>query len=37
LINALADTSLCGHGRGLAEFARAIERHYPQELERCFT
>ena len=37
LIDALADTSLCGHGRDLAEFARAVERHYPQELERCFT
>lgn len=36
LINALAETSLCGHGRGLAEFARAIERHYPRELASCF-
>jgi formate dehydrogenase iron-sulfur subunit len=36
LIAALADGSLCGHGRGLAEFALAIERHYPQELATCF-
>lgn len=37
LIDALARTSLCGHGRGLAEFAQAISRHYPEELARCFT
>ena len=36
LVDALAATSLCGHGRGLAEFAWAIERHYPQELAKCF-
>jgi len=36
LIEALDATSLCGHGRGLAEFARAIARHYPQELATCF-
>lgn len=36
LVDALAATSLCGHGRGLAEFARAIERHYPEELAACF-
>lgn len=36
LVEALAATSLCGHGRGLAEFARAIERHYPEELDKCF-
>ncbi len=36
LVDTLAATSLCGHGRGLAEFARAIERHYPQELAKCF-
>ncbi len=36
LVEALAATSLCGHGRGLAEFARAIERHYPRELAKCF-
>jgi formate dehydrogenase iron-sulfur subunit len=35
MIRALAETSLCGHGRGLAEFARSIERHYPQELAAC--
>lgn len=37
LIDALAATSLCGHGRGLAEFAQAIERHYAKELAQCFT
>lgn len=37
LIDALAQTSLCGHGRGLAEFAQAIERHYPEELAACWT
>lgn len=36
LIDALEATSLCGHGRGLAEFARAIERHYAEELAQCF-
>ena len=36
LIDALANSSLCGHGRGLAEFALAIERHYPEELATCF-
>ena len=33
---ALALTSLCGHGSGLAEFARSVFRHYPEELESCF-
>lgn len=37
LVDALAASSLCGHGRGLAEFAHAIERHYPEELSACFT
>jgi formate dehydrogenase iron-sulfur subunit len=36
LIDALAATSLCGHGRGLAEFAQAIERHFGEELRQCF-
>lgn len=36
LVEALAVTSLCGHGRGLAEFAHAIARHYPEELAQCF-
>lgn len=36
LIEALAVGSLCGHGRGLAEFAHAIARHYPEELATCF-
>jgi formate dehydrogenase iron-sulfur subunit len=36
VIHALAQASLCGHGRGLAEFARSIERYYPEELAACF-
>ncbi|MCS6520941.1 NADH-ubiquinone oxidoreductase-F iron-sulfur binding region domain-containing protein, partial [Burkholderia thailandensis] len=28
IVNALAATSLCGHGRGLAEFAQSVKRHY---------
>jgi formate dehydrogenase iron-sulfur subunit len=34
LVAALEQTSLCGHGRGLAEFARSIERHFFAELVR---
>lgn len=37
LIEALAQTSLCGHGRGLAEFAHSIARHYPKELSACLS
>jgi len=33
---ALALTSLCGHGSGLAEFARSISRYYPEQLRSCF-
>ena len=36
LVQALGETSLCGHGRGLAEFARSIEQHYARELAGCF-
>lgn len=36
LIDALAATSLCGHGRGLAEFARSIQHHFGGEIEACF-
>lgn len=36
LIEALAATSLCGHGRGLAEFARSVQRHYRAELQAWF-
>lgn len=35
LLAALQQTSLCGHGSSLAEFARAIERHYPEQLAAC--
>lgn len=37
LVTALANASLCGHGRGLAEFAQSIQRHYHAELQTCFT
>jgi formate dehydrogenase iron-sulfur subunit len=36
LVDGLAQTSLCGHGRGMAEFAHSIERHYAEELAACF-
>lgn len=33
---ALMATSLCGHGTGMAEFARSASRYYPTEVEACF-
>lgn len=33
LIEALAATSLCGHGRGIAEFALSVHRHFREELK----
>jgi len=36
LTTALALTSLCGHGSGLAEFATSVLRYYPEELQSCF-
>ena len=36
LITTLADTSLCGHGSGLGEFAASIERYYAKDVDRCF-
>jgi NADH:ubiquinone oxidoreductase subunit F (NADH-binding) len=36
LTTALALTSLCGHGSGLADFARSVLRHYQEELHSCF-
>lgn len=35
LIDALADGSLCGHGRGIAEFAHAVQTHFGRELRAC--
>lgn len=35
LVAALEAASLCGHGRGLAEFARSLERHFAEELRAC--
>jgi NADH:ubiquinone oxidoreductase subunit F (NADH-binding) len=32
LVTALAATSLCGHGTGLAAFARSVDLHFPTEL-----
>lgn len=36
IISALKQTSLCGHGIGLAEFAESVVRYYGKELEPCF-
>lgn len=36
LIEALAQTSLCGHGRGLAEFAQSLQHHFHEELQACW-
>jgi formate dehydrogenase iron-sulfur subunit len=36
VVSALAMTSLCGLGTGLAEFAQSALRHYAEELEPCF-
>jgi formate dehydrogenase iron-sulfur subunit len=35
IVAALAATSLCGHGTGLAAFARSIMTHYGAEFDRC--
>jgi formate dehydrogenase iron-sulfur subunit len=35
LVAALALSSLCGHGSGLAEFAQSVARYYPEELAAC--
>jgi NADH:ubiquinone oxidoreductase subunit F (NADH-binding) len=35
LVEAMAATSLCGHGTGLAAFARSLARHHPEEVARC--
>jgi len=36
-VDALGSASLCGHGTGLAAFARSVAAHYPEELGPCFT
>lgn len=36
IVEALAQTSFCGHGRGLAEFARSAIHYYGEELATCF-
>lgn len=35
LVDALVLTSLCGHGEGLGKFARAMLRHFPEEVAEC--
>jgi formate dehydrogenase iron-sulfur subunit len=35
IVDALAATSLCGHGTGLAEFAASVLAHYREELAAC--
>jgi NADH:ubiquinone oxidoreductase subunit F (NADH-binding) len=35
IVDVLAATSLCGHGTGIAAFARSLARHHPTELARC--
>lgn len=35
IIFSLGETASCGHGRGLADFARSIDRHFHKELESC--
>jgi NADH:ubiquinone oxidoreductase subunit F (NADH-binding) len=34
-VAALAETSLCGHGSGLAAFARSVMAHYGDEVDQC--
>ncbi len=34
-VDTLAATSLCGHGSGLADFARSVLTHYHEELRSC--
>ena len=34
-VAALAETSLCGHGSGLAAFARSVMAHFGDEVDRC--
>lgn len=35
IVTALGAASLCGHGTGLAAFARSVVRHHPTEVARC--
>lgn len=36
IFSCLAQTSLCGLGTGLAEFAGSVLRHYRGDIDRCF-
>lgn len=35
-VDALASISACGHGSGLGEFARSLDRYFAEELAPCF-
>jgi NADH:ubiquinone oxidoreductase subunit F (NADH-binding) len=35
IVAALGATSLCGHGTGLAAFARSVLAHFGEELRQC--
>jgi NADH:ubiquinone oxidoreductase subunit F (NADH-binding) len=37
IVSALAATSLCGHGSGLAAFASSLVAHFGAEIDRCLT
>lgn len=36
VVAALEAASLCGHGRGLAEFANSLQRYFHEDLAACF-
>ena len=36
VVDALAATSLCGHGTGLAAFALSVDAYFGEELTECF-
>jgi NADH:ubiquinone oxidoreductase subunit F (NADH-binding) len=36
IVSCLANTSLCGLGTGLAEFAKSASSYYAKELTQCF-
>ncbi|HVK54802.1 MAG TPA: NADH-ubiquinone oxidoreductase-F iron-sulfur binding region domain-containing protein [Burkholderiales bacterium] len=35
IVEALKETSFCGHGRGLGEFSKSVIDYYGEELARC--
>ena len=36
ILSAMYNTSLCGHGSGMAEFGLSLARYYPEEIGKCF-